>query len=157
MAGQLENRVALITGAGSGIGRASALAMASEGAKLVVADINEAGGQETVRQIKEKGGEATSIAVDVTNAADVQAMVKAAVEIYGRLDCAYNNAGVGGGGRLPAADLSEEVWDRVMAINLNGIWLCMKYEIPVMLQQGAGVIVNASSALGLVGRTGSPA
>jgi NAD(P)-dependent dehydrogenase (short-subunit alcohol dehydrogenase family) len=156
MAGRVDGKVALITGAGSGIGRATALAFAKEGAKVVVADIVVAGGEETVRMIKGAGGEAIFVKTDVTRAAEVEALVKKTVEIYGRLDCAFNNAGIEGE-MAPTADCTEENWDRVVNIDLKGVWLCMKYEIPQMLQQGGGAIVNTASVAGLVGFQGIPA
>lgn len=149
MAGQFDGKVALVTGAGSGIGRASALAFAREGAKIVVADIVVEGGEETVRMIKAAGGEALFAKADVSEAAEVQALVKSAVQTYGRLDYAHNNAGIMGA-MAPTADCTEENWDRLMAINLKGVWLCMRYEIPQMRKQGGGAIVNTSSAAGLV-------
>ena len=156
MAGQLDGKVALITGAGSGIGRASALAFAREGAKVAVADIVVEGGEETVRMVKEAGGEAFFIKVDVANAADVEAMVNAVVDTYGRIDCAYNNAGIEG--RLASTDeYPEDVFDKVIDINLTGVWLCMKYELPHMLKQGSGAIVNTASGAGLIGVAGMSA
>ena len=151
MAERLQNRVALVTGGGSGIGRATALAFAREGARIVVADVDVEGGQETVRMIKEAGGGAVFVQADVSKADEVEAMVKRAVQAYGRLDCAFNNAGITGPSFLRTPDWSEEDWQRVIAINLTGVWLCMKYEIPQMLKQGGGAIVNTSSAAGLVG------
>jgi NAD(P)-dependent dehydrogenase (short-subunit alcohol dehydrogenase family) len=151
MPGQLDSKVALVTGGSSGIGRATALTFAREGAKVVVADMQQDGGHQTVHMIQESGGEATFVPVDVTKAADVEAMIAKAVQIYGRLDCAYNNAGVGSRARAPLADYPEEDWHRIIAINLTGVWLCMKYEIPQMLQQGGGAIVNTASIAGLVG------
>ncbi len=156
MAGRVDGKVALITGAGSGIGRATALAFAREGAKVVVADIVVAGGEETVRMIKGAGGEAIFVKTDVTKAAEVEALVKKTVETYGRLDCAFNNAGIEGE-MAPTADCTEENWDRVVDIDLKGVWLCLKYEIPQMLQQGGGAIVNTASVAGLVGFQGIPA
>ena len=156
MAGQLDGKVALITGAGSGIGRASALAFAREGAKVAVADIVVEGGEETVRMVKEAGGEAFFIKVDVSNAADVEAMVNTVVDTYGRIDCAYNNAGIEG--RLASTDeYPEDVFDKVIDINLTGVWLCMKYELPHMLKQGGGAIVNTASGAGLIGVAGMSA
>jgi NAD(P)-dependent dehydrogenase (short-subunit alcohol dehydrogenase family) len=151
MPGQLDSKVALVTGGSSGIGRATALTFAREGAKVVVADMQPDGGHQTVHMIQESGGEATFVPVDVTKAADVEAMIAKAVQTYGRLDCAYNNAGVGSRARAPLADYPEEDWHRIIAINLTGVWLCMKYEIPQMLQQGGGAIVNTASIAGLVG------
>jgi NAD(P)-dependent dehydrogenase (short-subunit alcohol dehydrogenase family) len=150
MAGQLEGKIALVTGGGSGIGRASALTFVREGAKVVVADIVTEGGEATVGMIRTAGGEATFVMVDVSKAAEVEALVNAVVEAYGRIDCAFNNAGVEGTG-ASTVDYTEEDWDRIVTINLKGVWLCMKYEIRQMLQQGGGVIVNMASYLGLVG------
>lgn len=150
MTGRLENKVALVTGAGSGIGRASALAFAAEGARVVVADTAVEGAQDTVNAIKSAGGEAIFISADVSKAGEVRAMVAGAVEAYGGLDCAYNNAGVVVTPKL-TPETSEADWDRVISVNLKGVWLCMKYEIPQMLKQGNGAIVNASSMVGLIG------
>jgi NAD(P)-dependent dehydrogenase (short-subunit alcohol dehydrogenase family) len=154
--GQFADRVALVTGAASGIGRASSLAFAREGARVVLADVDAAGGEESVGMIEAAGGEATFVKTDVTSAADVQRLVDQAVETYGRLDCAHNNAGVLGN---PArtADCSEEEWDRIIAINLKGVWLCMRAEIPQMLAQGGGAIVNTASSAGLTGMPRMPA
>jgi len=152
----LDNKVALVTGGGSGIGRASALAFTREGAKVVIADVNIEGGEETVRMIKEVGGEAIFIKTDVSKSAEVEAMVNKCIETYGCLDCAHNNAGIGSSQRL-MADCTEEDWDRIININLKGVWLCMKYEIPQMLQQGKGSIVNTASVCGLVGFRNFPA
>ena len=150
MAGLTEGKVALVTGAGSGIGRATALVFAREGAKVVVSDIVVAGGQETVQQIEAAGGEAIFVKADVSQAADVEALVTQTVETYGRLDCAFNNAGIEGGMKL-TIDCTKEEFDRTIAVNLTGVWLCMKYEIQQMLSQGGGAIVNTASAAGLVG------
>ncbi len=156
MAGRVDGKVAVITGAGSGIGRATALAFTREGAKVVVADIVVAGGEETVRMIKAAGGEAIFIKTDVTKAAEVEALLKQTVETYGRLDCAFNNAGIEGE-IAPTADCTEENWDRVVNVDLKSVWLCLKYEIPQMLKQGGGAIVNTASVAGLVGFLGIPA
>jgi NAD(P)-dependent dehydrogenase (short-subunit alcohol dehydrogenase family) len=153
---RFEGKVALITGGGSGIGRATSLAFANEGAKVVIDDINVAGGEETLRMIRSTGGEAIFFRADVSKAAEVEAMVQKTIEMYGRLDCAYNNAGVG----EPLKRIhktSEDNWDRVMATNLKGVYLCMKYEIPHMLKQGKGAIVNTSSLAGLKGLSGQAA
>jgi len=158
MAGNLDGKTALVTGGGSGIGRATSLAYARDGARVVVADVNVEGGEETVQQIKEAGGDAILVHVDVAKPDDTQAMVAQAVEAFGSLDCAFNNAGISGGrDRLLTADYSEEDWDRVISINLKGVWLCMKAEIPQMLKQGSGAIVNTASIAGLAGLTGTVA
>ena len=156
----LAGKSALVTGGASGIGRAASLAFAREGARVLVADRNEAGAQETVGQINAAGGQAISMQVDVTSEDDVSAMVKRAVAAFGRLDCAFNNAGIAGqavgtiGKRT--AEWSREAWDAMLAINLTGVFLCMKHEITQMLAQGGGAIVNTASIAGLVGlRTSS--
>jgi NAD(P)-dependent dehydrogenase (short-subunit alcohol dehydrogenase family) len=149
MAGRFEDKVALVTGAASGIGRGSAQAFAHEGAKVVVADVTEDGGRETVKLIEDAGGQATFVKTDVSKAADVEALVNEAISTYGRLDYAHNNAGVLGKAR-PVHETDEADWDRLISINLKGVWLCMKYEVPQMLKQG-GAIVNTSSAAGIVG------
>ncbi len=151
MPSRLENKITLVTGGSAGIGRAAALAFAAEGAAVVVADVDADGGNQTVAMIRTAGGEALFVATDVSQADQVAAMVDCTLEAYGRLDGAYNNAGVGHP-RVFTADLEEADWDRVIGVNLKGVWLCMKYQIPVMLRQGSGAIVNASSTLGLVGR-----
>jgi NAD(P)-dependent dehydrogenase (short-subunit alcohol dehydrogenase family) len=156
MAGLLHGKVALITGAASGIGRATAIAAAREGAKVLVVDAVPAG-EDTVKAIKQAGGEAAFHKCDVTRAAEVEATVAAAVMHFGRLDCAHNNAGIIGKS-LHTADDTEENFDRIIAVDLKGVWLCMKYEILQMLKQGArGAIVNTASAAGLVGSHGQPA
>lgn len=156
MVGKLKGKVALVTGAASGIGRATAIAFSREGAKVVVADILVEGGEETVRMTKKAGGEAIFVKTDVSKAADVEKLIKETVKTYGRLDYAHNNAGIEGI-TASTADCTEENWDRTVNINLKGVWLSMKYEIPQMLKQGGGVIVNTSSVAGLVGFQGSPA
>jgi NAD(P)-dependent dehydrogenase (short-subunit alcohol dehydrogenase family) len=152
MAGRLAGKVALVTGGSSGIGRATALKFAAEGAKVVVADVNVEGGEETVRRIKEGGGAAVFVKTDVARADEVEDLVTKAVAVYGRLDCAFNNAGISIEGR--AHEVCEEEWDRLMNVNLKGVWLCMKHELIQMLKQGQGAIVNTSSIWGLVGATG---
>src|SRR5215813_7424632 len=154
MAGCVEGKVALVTGGASGIGRATALTFAREGAKLVIADLNEDGGQQTVHMITEQGGEGIFVSADVSKAVEVQALISTAVETYGRLDCAHNNAGIAGGIGVLTAEYPEDTWQQVIAVNLTGVWLCMKYEIPQMLSQGSGAIVNTASAWGLVGAQG---
>jgi len=147
MSGQLEGKVALVTGSASGIGRATALAFARGGAKVVVVDIAMEGGEDTVRLIKEAGGNAFFVDCDVSKVEDVDKMVKETVEAYGRLDYAHNNAAYMGlkEDLVPTAGMSEETWNRFININLKGVWLCMKYEIPQMVKQGTGVIINATS------------
>lgn len=151
-----DGKVALVTGAGSGIGRVSAQAFAAEGASVVVADVMTEGGEETVRLIKGTGGNAVFVRADVSRASEVEAMVQRAVETYGRLDYAFNNAGIEGAS-AGTVDHPEDVWDRVLAINLKGVWLCMKYEIPEMLKHGGGAIVNTASVAGLIGSAGTVA
>jgi NAD(P)-dependent dehydrogenase (short-subunit alcohol dehydrogenase family) len=156
MAGLVQGKIALVTGGGSGIGRATALALAREGAKVMIADYVPEGGDRTVKMIKEKGGDASFVHADVSVTKQVEMMVNKTVETYGRIDCAFNNAGVEG----KVADTmlcSEEVFDRTIAINLKGVWLCMKYELPQMLKQGGGSIVNTASVAGLRGFVGLPA
>jgi NAD(P)-dependent dehydrogenase (short-subunit alcohol dehydrogenase family) len=129
--------------------------LAREGAKVVVADVNVDGGEETVRMIAEAGGEAIFVETDVSKTAEVEYMVEKAVEAYGQLDCAFNNAGIEGTVFVPTADYTIEDWDQVIGVNLTGLWLCMKYEIPQMLKLGGGAIVNTSSVVGLVGGSAS--
>jgi NAD(P)-dependent dehydrogenase (short-subunit alcohol dehydrogenase family) len=155
MPGTLDGKVALVTGAASGIGRATALTFAREGAKLVVADMNEDGGQQTVHMITENGSEAMFVQVDVTSASQIEAMISKTLETYGRLDCSFNNAGTEGTTMVSTIDYKEEDWNRVLSINLTGVWLCMKYEITQMLKQGGGAIVNTASVAGLVGSRGA--
>jgi NAD(P)-dependent dehydrogenase (short-subunit alcohol dehydrogenase family) len=147
---RMRDRIALVTGGAAGIGKVTAQLFAAEGAKVVVStDSNIRGGEETVRLIKEAGGEATFIKCDVSRAADVKAMVEKTVGIYGSLDCAFNNAGIGPDGRrvpvVNIADFPEEIWDRTLDINLKGVMLCMKYEMRQMFKQRSGAIVNNSS------------
>ena len=156
MPGTFEGKVALVTGASSGIGRATALAFARAGAKVIVADRAIAGGEETASMIQDTGGDTIFIRTNVTQAAEVEALIAKVMETYGRLDCAHNNAGVAGA-RADTADYPEDMWQRVLNVNLTGVWLCMKYEIPHMLQQGGGAIVNTASVAGLVGIAGNAA
>ncbi len=148
---QLEGKTALVTGAASGIGRASALALAREGAALCVSDINMEGAQETARLISAAGGQAIARLCDVADKSEVQAMVAAALTAFGKLDAAVNNAGISGhfDQRLHQAD--DETFERVIDVNLRGVWHCMKAELPPMLAQGSGAIVNIASVAGLIG------
>jgi NAD(P)-dependent dehydrogenase (short-subunit alcohol dehydrogenase family) len=148
LTGQLEGKVALVTGGGSGIGRATAIAMAREGAKVVIADVGVKGGEETVQMIQEANGEAIFAQTDVSKAIEVRTLIRKVVTVYGSLDCAINNAGIDGSTASTAA-CTEENWDRVININLKGVWLCMKYEIPHMREQRGGSIVNMASVAGL--------
>lgn len=152
---QFTDKVALVTGAASGIGRTSAQFYAREGSRVAVSDIDEVGGLETVELIKDAGGEAFFIKTDVSNPADCEKMVSQIVEKYGHLDYACNNAGIGGEQNL-TADYSTDGWDKVIGINLSGVFYCMKYEIPVILKTG-GAIVNMASILGQVGFAAAPA
>ena len=154
--GTFAGKAAFVTGAATGIGRAAALAFAREGASVVVGDVSERGNQETARMIEEFGGRALAVRCDVTRTDDVRAALNKAIEAFGRLDFAFNNAGV----EQPitaTADLTKEEWDRIVGINLRGVFLCMKYEIPLMLRQGGGAIVNASSGAGVKGFAGQAA
>jgi NAD(P)-dependent dehydrogenase (short-subunit alcohol dehydrogenase family) len=148
-----KEKVALVTGASSGIGRATAFAFADEGARVMVADVSTDGGEETVRLIRSRGGEASFIKTDVSRAQDVEAMVAKTIKTYGRLDCAFNNAGIEGT-MASIVDCTEENWNRIIATNLKGVWLCMKYELPKMVERKRGAIVNTSSIAGLVGFQG---
>jgi NAD(P)-dependent dehydrogenase (short-subunit alcohol dehydrogenase family) len=155
MPGILDGKVALVTGGGGGIGRATALAMVREGARVAVADYDAAAARDTVAQINAAGGQAVTLTGDVTAAEAVAAMLQDTLSAYGRLDCAFNNAGIAGyqvdAAGLKTAEWSEESFDRMIAVNLKGVWLCMKEEIRHMLQHGGGSIVNTGSIAGLVG------
>jgi NAD(P)-dependent dehydrogenase (short-subunit alcohol dehydrogenase family) len=151
-----QGKVAFVTGAASGMGRATALAFAHEGAYVVAADIAEAENQATATMIEQAGGRALAVQCDVSRGADVRAALDQAVAAFGRLDFAFNNAGI----EHPVtalADISEELWERITAINLRGVFLCMKYEIPIMLEHGGGAIVNTSSGAGVKGFAGQAA
>lgn len=156
MAGLLEGKTVLVTGGNSGIGRASVFAFAREGARVAIAARRAREGEETARAVQDSGGDAIFVQTDVANGADIKGLVEKTVQHYGRLDCAFNNAGTAGAFGS-TADCTEENWDTVMAINLKGMWLCMKHEILQMLKQGGGVIVNNSSTLGLKGAPYYPA
>jgi NAD(P)-dependent dehydrogenase (short-subunit alcohol dehydrogenase family) len=147
---KLEGRVALVTGGGSGIGRASAMAFAREGARVVVSDVDLGGGEETVRLIEERGGESTFVPADVSDGEHVALLVATTLDRFGRLDCAHNNGGIEGP-LATVVDLAEDDWDRVIDINLKGIWSCLKHEIPAMLTGGGGAIVNTASVSGMKG------
>lgn len=153
---QFSEKVALVTGSGSGIGRTTAQFYAREGAKVVVSDVDMNGGKETVEMIRSDGGEAIFIEADVSRPEDCESLVQSTVDEFGRLDIACNNAGIGGE-QNPTADYSIEGWQKLISINLSGVFYCMKYEIPAMLETGAGSIVNIASILGKVGFAGSPA
>ena len=155
MAGMLDGKSTLITGGGGGIGRATALAFAREGARVAVADLMAEAARETVALVNAAGGQAISLAGDMSRDADVRAMIEAVVGTYGRLDCAFNNAGIAGwqvdAAGKKTAEWSEEAFDRMIAVNLKGVWLCMRHELPQMQTQGGGAIVNTASIAGLAG------
>jgi NAD(P)-dependent dehydrogenase (short-subunit alcohol dehydrogenase family) len=152
----LAGKVAFVTGAANGIGRAAALAFAREGARVVAADMSEPGNRETVRLIEEAGGRALAVGCDVSREEDVTAALAKAVDAFGGLDLAFNNAGVEQP-LAPAAELTPEAWDRILGIDLRGVFLCMRHEIPLMLQRGGGAIVNTSSGAGVKGIAGQAA
>lgn len=146
----MQDKVGIVTAAGSGIGRASAIAFAQEGAKVVVSDINDEMGQETVSMIKKAGGEAAYIPCNVANEEEVVTLIEKTVELYGRLDWAHNNAGIG----VPPAPIAESDssdWDRAIQVTATGLYYCLKHEIPAMLKSGGGAIVNTASTAGLLG------
>jgi NAD(P)-dependent dehydrogenase (short-subunit alcohol dehydrogenase family) len=146
VAGRLQAKVALVTGGASGIGRAAAVAFGREGASVVVSDVDATGGEQTTQAIRAAGGQAIFARADVSQAAQVEALTKRTVESFGRLDCAFNNAGIQGQ-IATTVECNEENWDRIIATNLKGVWLCMKYEIPLMLRQGGGAIVTRPRTL----------
>ncbi|WP_042354511.1 glucose 1-dehydrogenase [Bacillus rubiinfantis] len=150
MASLMEDKVGIVTAAGSGIGRASALAFATEGAKVVVSDINEQLGQETVRLIKESGGEASFVFCNVAKEEQVVRLVQQTLELYGRLDWAHNNAGIGAPSK-PVVETNSADWDRCLQVNTTGLYYCLKHEIAAMLESGGGAIVNTASTSGLLG------
>ncbi len=152
----LKDKVAVVTGASSGIGEAAARLLAQEGTKVVIADVDVTCGETVAAQIRQSGGEAMFVRTDVSNPADVQALISKTIQQYGRLDFGINNAGIGGPS-APTADYTEVEWRRVLDINLTGVWLCMKYEIPAMLAAGGGSIINVASILGQVGFANAPA
>ncbi|PYS99783.1 MAG: short chain dehydrogenase [Acidobacteria bacterium] len=151
-----KGKVAFVTGAGSGIGRATALAFAREGASVTVADIFEESSRETARLIEEQGGRALSVTCDVTRSEDIKAALDKTIAEFGRLDVAFNNAGVEQK-NLAVADIDQDEFERLVGVNLRGVFLCMKYEIPLMLKQGGGAIVNTSSGAGVIGIKGGSA
>jgi NAD(P)-dependent dehydrogenase (short-subunit alcohol dehydrogenase family) len=161
MAGILDGKVALVTGGGGGIGRATALAMVREGAKVAVADFAAAAARDTVAQINAAGGQAITLTGDVTRPPDVAAMVQDTLSAYSRLDCAFNNAGIAGwqvdAAGKKTAEWAEEAFDRMIAVNLKGVWLCMREEIRHMQNHGGGAIVNTGSIAGLIGLATSSA
>ena len=161
MVGMLDGKSALITGGGGGIGRAAALAFAREGARVAVADLMAEAARETVALVNAAGGQAISLSGDMSQDADVRAMIKAVVGAHGRVDCAFNNAGIAGwqvdAAGKKTADWSEEAFDRMIAVNLKGVWLCMRHELPQMQTQGGGAIVNTASIAGLTGLPSSSA
>jgi NAD(P)-dependent dehydrogenase (short-subunit alcohol dehydrogenase family) len=156
MATELSGKVALVTGGTSGIGRETAVLFAKAGAKVVVAGRRAAEGEETIELVRAAGGEGLFAKTDVSKASEVETLIQKAVERFGRLDVAFNNAGIEGVWS-PIVRQSEEDWDRIIATNLKGVWLCLKYEIRQMLKQGGGAIVNMSSVTGLVGGVGAAA
>lgn len=153
MVERAKGQVFLVTGGASGIGKATAIRFAMEGVKVVIADISQKLGQQTAQEIKEMGGSAIFIPADVSKAHQVESLLNRVKEIYGRLDFALNNAGIG---HMPSLThkIPEEMWDHVISVNLKGVWLCMKYELPIMMEQKAGIIVNMSSIGGLIGGPG---
>jgi 3-oxoacyl-[acyl-carrier protein] reductase len=150
---RLTNKVALITGAGSGMGRASAILFAQEGAKVCVVDIDGRTGQETVDLVKGEGGEAIFIRADVSKASDVENMIKKTVDTYGKLDILFNNAGIPMA-FTPIEEVKEDLWDRIFAVNVKSIFLACKYAVPIMKQQGGGIIINTASIIGVRSRPG---
>ena len=153
MANRFDNKVVIVTGGSSGIGKSAAIRFAAEGAKVVVAARREEQSKDVVDIIKENGGEATYILTDVAQEKSIKSMVNETIDTYGKLDCAFNNAGIAGDVFVPTSEHTVENWDAVINVNLKGIWLCMKYQILEMLKNGKGVILNNSSIYGLTGST----
>ena len=153
MTTELKDKVALVTGASSGIGRASALAFAEKGANVAIADIDEEGGRQTEEEVKKLGVDTIFVKTNVSNASDVNNLIEKTVQKFGRIDCAHNNAGIEGA-RIPTVDLDESTFDNVITTNLKGTWLCMKSELAQMLKQGGGSIVNTASIAAFVGLGG---
>lgn len=149
-------KTVLVTGGAGGIGRATALAFGQAGARVVVSDVSAVGGEQTVSMIAQAGGEAIFVKADVSREAEVEALIRQTVDAFGRLDCAFNNAGIEEESK-PLAECDEALFDRIMSVNVKGAWLCMKHEIRQMLKQGGGVIVNTASVAGLVGAPLQPA
>jgi NAD(P)-dependent dehydrogenase (short-subunit alcohol dehydrogenase family) len=152
MAGRLHNKVCLVTGAASGIGKAAALAFARESAILALADVSP-NGEQTARMARDAGGRAGFTRCDIAEASEVEALIASIVDRHGRLDCAFNNAGIEGP-LTPMTEVTEELWDRIMRVDLRGVWLCLKHEIRQMTRQGHGAIVNTSSTAGISGTPG---
>lgn len=155
--GNFTSKVAFVTGAATGIGRATALAFAREGASVVVADVSKDRIDETAALVKKAGGKAHAVKCDVTQEAEIKHALDETIKVFGRLDMAFNNAGVEEKNADPTAEETIEEWDRVINVNLRGVFLCMKYELQLMLKQGGGSIVNTSSGAGIIGVKGSPA
>jgi NAD(P)-dependent dehydrogenase (short-subunit alcohol dehydrogenase family) len=156
MPGEYEGKVVIVTGGAYGIGRAAAIGFARRGAKVAIADLDTKRGEETLRRVKQAGGNAIFVKTDVSSEVDVKALVEKTVKTYGKLDCAFNNAGIHKR-FVSTIDFTAADWEEMISVNLKSVWLCMKYEIPEMLKQGKGAIVNTSSAAGLVGVPSNPA
>ena len=154
---KFDGKVAFVTGGASGIGRATALAFAQAGARVAVADVGEQANQETARLIEQNGGRALAVRCDVTRGKDIKDALEKTIATFGRLDFAFNNAGIEPKKPAPVADYDEGEWNRIIDIDLRGVFLCMKHEIPLILKSGGGAIVNTSSGAGVIGIKGSPA
>lgn len=153
----LKNKVAIVVGGAKGMGKAGAIAYAKEGAKVCVADINKEEGKRTVEFIKDHGGEAFFVSCDVSKGNEIEEVIKKTMEQYGHLDCAFNNTDIEPEQKANVIDMEEKVWDHIMDVNAKGTWLCMKYEIPAMLKNGGGTIVNNASLAGIANKNGMPA